>query len=188
MSKVGRKQIPVPQDVKIIAKGENLRVEGPAGVLNLGIPPQVEVVVEKDHLRVVPQKESRRARQLWGLTHTLVSNAVKGVREPFRRELEFEGLGYRVQKKGGNLIFQLGFSHPVEYQAPEGIDLEVVDKNKIVVSGVDKQLVGQAAAEIRGLRPPEPYKGKGVRYVGEEIKKKPGKAAKAGVGLGAEGG
>jgi large subunit ribosomal protein L6 len=188
MSKIGQKPIAVPEGVGVAQEGLKLAVKGPAGELSLSIPSPIEVVVEGDRVRVAPREDSRRARQLWGLTRTLIDNAVRGVKEPFRKELEFEGLGYRVEKRGRDLVFQLGFSHPIEYQAPEGVELEVVGKNKIAVSGVDKQLVGQTAAEIRALRPPEPYKGKGLRYVGEKIKRKSGKAVKAGVGLGGAGG
>lgn len=187
MSKIGKKPITIPEGVEVSVSGQRVKVKGPKGELSrkleLGIKPKVvngEIVVEA-------VSNSRLARQLWGLNRTLVKNMADGVTEGFRKELELVGIGYRAEKKGGGISLSLGFSHPVEFRPPEGITLEVADKTKIVVSGIDKQVVGQTAAQIRGLRPPEPYKGKGIKYVDEVIKTKPGKAGKVGTGFGTPG-
>jgi large subunit ribosomal protein L6 len=145
------------------------------------------VEIADGKVMVSPTGSSRRARQLWGLTRSLIHNMMVGVKEPFRKELGLTGIGYRAEKKGDDLLLSLGFSHPIEFKAPSGIKLEVVDKVKIIVSGADKQQVGQVAARLRSLKPPEPYKGKGFKYADEVIRKKPGKAGKAGASLGAEG-
>lgn len=187
MSKIGKKPVIIPEGVKVgVSQGE-IEVEGPAGRLRRELPPQLKVEVADGKVMVSPTSPSRRARQLWGLTRSLIQNMVVGVKEPFRKELELTGIGYRAEKKGDDLLLSLGFSHPIEFKAPEGIKLEVVDKVKIIVSGADKQRVGQVAAQIRGLKPPEPYKGKGFKYADEVVRKKPGKAGKAGASLGAGG-
>lgn len=187
MSKIGKKPVIIPEGVKVNISGREIKVEGPAGKLQRELPTELKVEVADDRITVSLGSTSRRARQLWGLTRSLIQNMVAGVKEPFRKELELTGIGYRVEKKGDGLSLSLGFSHPVEFKAPEGVELEVVGKGKILVSGVDKQLVGQVAAQIRSLKPPEPYKGKGIKYVDEVVRKKPGKPGKAGVALGAKG-
>lgn len=186
MSKVGKKPITIPDGVKVGVSGGEIEVEGPAGKLKREFPAKLKVEVIDDKVAVSSVGSSRRALQLWGLTRSLIQNMVAGVKKPFRKELELTGIGYRVEKKADGLSLSLGFSHPVEFKAPEGIELEVIDKAKIVVSGADKQLVGQVAAQIRSLKPPEPYKGKGFKYADEVVRKKPGKAGKAGATLGAE--
>ena len=182
MSKIGKKPIAIPAGVEIKIDGQTVRVRGPRGEIHRRLEREINAEVTDGKVVVTPRSNSRAARQLWGLNRTLVSNMVAGVTEGFRKELELVGIGYRAEKKGEGLSLSLGFSHPVEFSAPAGISLEVAEKTKITVEGIDKQLVGQTAAKIRALRPPEPYKGKGIRYVGEIVRKKPGKAGKVGAG------
>ena len=185
MSKIGKKPIAIPAGVEIKIDGQTVRVKGPKGEIRRRLEREIKAEVADGKVVITPRSNSRTARQLWGLNRTLVSNMVAGVTEGFRKELELVGIGYRAEKKGDGLSLSLGFSHPVEFPAPAGIVLEVVEKTKITVEGIDKQLVGQTAAKIRALRPPEPYKGKGIRYVGEIVRKKPGKAGKVGTGFAA---
>jgi large subunit ribosomal protein L6 len=184
MSKIGKQAIPIPESVEVVVRGQTVRVKGPKGELSRKLEHGIEAKVGGGEIRVQAVSPSRRARQLWGLNRTLIDNMITGVTEGFRKDLELVGVGYRVEKKGDDLVFSLGFSHPVEFKAPEGILLEVADRTKVAVSGIDKQLVGQTAARIRDLRPPEPYKGKGIKYADEVIKKKAGKAGKVGTGFG----
>jgi large subunit ribosomal protein L6 len=184
MSKIGKQPIKIPEGVDVKISGQAVKVKGPKGELSLKLEREIEPQIEDGKVVVKPVSKSRKARQLWGLSRTLISNMILGVTEGFKKELELVGLGYRVEKKGEGISLALGFSHPVEFDPPEGIDLEVPERTKILVSGIDKQLVGQVAAQIRSFRPPEPYKGKGIRYAGEVVKKKPGKAAKVGEGFG----
>lgn len=186
MSKIGKKPVSVPEGVEIKIDRQTVKVKGPKGEREQKISPQIRVSVVADQLVVEPGGSSRTARQMWGLTRTSIANMIEGVTEGFKKELELVGIGFRAEKKAGGISLSLGFSHPIEFRPPEGIELEVVDKTKIIILGVDKQLVGQTAAKIRGFRPPEPYKGKGVRYVGEEIRKKPGKAGKVGASIGVQ--
>ncbi len=187
MSKIGKQPIEIPEGVEVKINGPMVTVEGPKGKLSRKLEREVEAEVKDGKVLVKAVSPSRTARQLWGLNRALIKNMVDGVVKGFKKDLELVGLGYRVEKKGSDLVFSLGFSHPVKFESPEGITLEVPEKTKVSVSGIDKQLVGQTAARIRALRPPEPYKGKGIKYVDEVIKKKPGKAAKVGTGFG-EGG
>lgn len=182
MSRIGKKPITIPEGVEVTVSGQVVKVKGPKGELSLKVGRGIKVEVSEGKVVVQAASPSKSARQLWGLTRTLIKNMIEGVTAGFKKELELVGIGYRAEKKGEGISLSLGFSHPVEFKPPEGINLEVVDKTKIVVSGIDKQLVGQTAAQIRSLRPPEPYKGKGIKYVDEVIKKKPGKAGKAGAG------
>jgi len=184
MSKVGKKPIAVPQGVEVSVAGQTVKVKGPKGELSRKLEQGIKAEIQGNGVLVKAVSSSKRAHQLWGLNRTLVQNMIEGVTVGFKKELELVGIGYRAEKKGEDLSLSLGFSHLVEFKAPTGITLEVLDKTKIVVSGVDKQLVGQAASKIRALRPPEPYKGKGVKYADEVIKKKPGKAGKVGTGAG----
>ncbi len=184
MSKIGKQPIAIPDEVEVKIDGQTVIVKGPKGELFRKLEQGIKAKVLGNEVIVEKVSPSRTARQLWGLNRTLIKNMIDGVTEGFKKELELVGIGYRVEKKGEDLVFALGFSHPVEFKAPEGITLEVADKTKVTVSGIDKQLVGQVASRIRSLRPPEPYKGKGVKYADEVIKTKPGKAGKVGTGFG----
>ncbi len=155
-------------------------VKGPKGQLSQRILPVVEVAVDGGQVVVTRKRDDKPGRSAHGLTRTLVANMIDGVTKGFRKSLELQGVGFRVNKAGNDLNFSLGFSHPVTYAAPDGITFTVEGTNRVHVDGIDKQRVGQVAAEIRGLKPPEPYKGKGIRYVGEVVRKKLGKAGKAG--------
>ncbi len=179
MSRVGKNPIEIPAGVNIKIDGDNISVSGPKGELSLTKSPVVGVVQEDSQIKVFVKEETKDSNALWGLTRSLIANMVEGVSKGFEKKLEIEGVGYRVELKGNKLVFALGFSHPVEFEAPEGIKFEV-DKNVITVSGIDKCLVGQTAANIRKLKKPEPYKGKGIRYQGEVIRRKAGKKAVSG--------
>jgi len=174
MSRIGKQPIIVPKDVEVRIDKGRVITKGPKGELSQIIPFQLEVVLKDKELTIVPQKKRKETPALWGLFRSLIFNMIKGTTEGFEKKLEIEGVGYRVSLQGNKLILNLGFSHPIEVEAPEGIEFKV-DKNIITVSGADKQLVGQIAAEIRMKRKPEPYKGKGIRYVGEVIRRKAGK-------------
>jgi large subunit ribosomal protein L6 len=177
MSRVGKNPIPVPTGVTVDLKNNNIKVKGPKGELARTLHPDMIVKVEENVITVERPTESKPHKSLHGLTRTLVFNMVEGVSNGFKRELEIEGVEYRAELKGKALVMALGYSHPVRYEPAEGVEIEVADPKKITVLGIDKQKVGQAAAEIRGFRPPEPYKGKGIRYVGEQVRRKAGKAA-----------
>ena len=178
MSRIGRLPISVPAGVEVSVDGSVVQVKGPKGELTHTVPAPITVVVEDGTVQVSRPNDERESRALHGLTRTLISNMVQGVSEGFSKQLEIVGTGYRVQAKGANLEFALGYSHPVPFEAPDGITLSVEGANKVTVSGIDKQQVGQVAAKIRSLRLPDPYKGKGVRYAGEQIRRKAGKAGK----------
>lgn len=178
MSRIGKKTIVVPEGVTVTVADYSVTVKGPKGSMTQGVHPDIAVQVEEGLIRISPKKNTKRTPALWGLTRTLVANMVEGVTRGFRRDLEFEGIGFRVNSEGGNLHLQLGFSHPVKFPAPQGIIFSV-EKNVIGVSGIDKHLVGETAARVRSLKPPEPYKGKGIRYRGEVIRRKAGKKAVA---------
>ncbi len=177
MSRVGKNPIPVPAGVTIDLKGSHIRVKGPKGELERTLHPDMIIEVQPEVINVRRPSESKQHKSLHGLTRSLVFNMVEGVSNGFTRELEIEGVEYRAELKGRTLVMALGYSHPVRYEPAEGVEIEVPDPKKITVKGIDKQKVGQAAAEIRGFRPPEPYKGKGIRYVGEQVRRKAGKAA-----------
>jgi len=185
MSKIGKQPVAIPEGVTVKISGQMVKVKGPKGELSRKLEPGVKAEVAGDEVAVRAVSTSKTARQLWGLNRTLIKNMVEGVTSGFKKELELVGIGYRAERKDGGISLSLGFSHPIEFKAPAGITLEVTEKTKITVWGIDKQLVGQTAAKIRGLRPPEPYKGKGVKYADEVIKKKPGKAGKVGTGFAA---
>ena len=178
MSRIGKNPIEVPSGVDVNLSGAHISVKGPKGTLERELHPDMVVTVEGGTLTVSRPTEERRHRALHGLTRTLVANMVTGVTAGYAKVLEIQGVGYRAAAKGKDLEFQLGFSHPVHVSPPEGITFTVESPTRIVVSGLDKQLVGQVAANIRSLRPPDPYKGKGVRYEGEVVRRKAGKAAK----------
>jgi large subunit ribosomal protein L6 len=180
MSRIGKLSITVPGNVTVDVADSVVHVKGPKGELSQRILPVVAVKVEDGTVKVERTGDDKPARSAHGLTRTLVANMVEGVTKGFRKSLEIQGVGYRVNKAGEKLNLTLGFSHPVSIDAPEGVHFVVEGTTKIHVDGIDKQRVGQVAAEIRDLRPPEPYKGKGIRYEGEFVRKKAGKAGKAG--------
>ncbi len=180
MSRVGRKPIPIPSGVEVTVEGTLVRVKGPKGTLERRFHPDMKIAVEGNEIRVYRPSDARHHKALHGLTRALIANMVEGVTKGFEKVLEIHGVGYRAQLKGTALELSLGFSHPVVVEPKPGIEFEVQGRQDvIVVRGIDKELVGQQAAEIRALRPPEPYKGKGIRYRGEHVRLKPGKAGKA---------
>lgn len=179
MSRIGRKPVPLPSGVKVHVAGGRVEVQGPKGKLSVPLPSGIRV--EQKDKEMLASRESDEHRALHGLTRALLANAVHGVTEGFKRELDIVGVGYRAEVKGKNVVFSLGYSHPIEFPVPEGIQISVAQQTHVVVAGADKAQVGQVTANIRALRPPDPYKQKGVRKVGERLKKKAGKAgAKAG--------
>lgn len=178
MSRIGRKPIVIPAGVEVKIDGQNVTVKGPKGTLNSTVHPLITVKVEGAQIEVTRANDEKEARSVHGLTRTLISNMVVGVTEGFKKELEVLGVGYRVQKQGKDLVMTLGYSHPVIVSDTEDIKIEAPDPNKIIIHGIDKQKVGQFAAEVREKRPPEPYKGKGIRYAGEYVPHKEGKAGK----------
>ena len=178
MSRIGRKPIVIPAGVEVTVNGNKITVKGPKGTLNSNIHPIISVAVENGEVVVTRPNDEKTARSLHGLTRTLISNMVEGVTNGFKKELEVQGVGYRVAKQGKDLVMNLGYSHQVIMSENADITIEVPDANKIIIHGIDKQKVGQFAAEVREKRPPEPYKGKGIRYAGEVIIRKEGKAGK----------
>ncbi len=178
MSRIGNKPIAIPAGVDVKLNGNEITVKGPKGELKNTLRPEMEIVIENSEIIVKRPNDDQINRSLHGLTRTLIANMVEGVTEGFKKELDVNGVGYRVQKQGKNLVMNLGFSHQVIVEEPAGITIDVPGPNKIIVSGSDKQAVGQLAAQIREKRPPEPYKGKGIKYVDEHIRRKEGKAAK----------
>jgi len=183
MSRIGRKPISVPSGVTInVAENNYVTVKGPRGTLSQQMPPEISINQEDSTVMVVRPSDEKRHKALHGLTRSLLNNMVVGVSTGFQKVLEINGVGYRATKTGRNLTMALGFSHPVIVEAPEGIELTVGERNTVIVAGADKQLVGEIAANIRGLRPPEPYKGKGIKYSDETIRRKAGKAGKTGKG------
>ncbi|MCM2265115.1 MAG: 50S ribosomal protein L6 [Desulfuromonadales bacterium] len=175
MSRIGKKPIIIPAGVKVALNGQTVKVEGPKGRLERVLHDQVDVKLEADQITVNP-RNPKDGSSLQGLTRTLVANMVDGVTKGFSRGLEINGVGYRAELKGTTLNLALGYSHPVEYPLPAGVSAEVEKQTKITVTGIDKELVGATAAKIRSFRPPEPYKGKGIKYADERILRKAGKA------------
>ena len=178
MSRIGKAPVPVPSGVEIEIQPGLVRAKGSNGTLEAKFPDVILVTREDDQLVFTRTSEEREHRAFHGLARALVANVVHGVSQGFEKSLEIQGVGYRAQLQGSTLVLQVGYSHPVEMDAPEGITFEVTSPTKILVRGASKELVGQTAANIRKVRPPEPYKGKGIRYEGEQIKRKVGKAAK----------
>ncbi len=178
MSRIGKAPITVPSGVEVEIQGSQVAVKGPKGELDIEVAVGITVRQDGEEILVERSDDERRNRALHGLTRSLVNNMVLGVSEGFSKELEIVGVGYRAAAKGSALELQLGFSHPVNVEAPDGITFDVPEPTRIIVSGIDKQVVGQVAADIRSYRKPEPYKGKGVRYLGEHVARKAGKAAK----------
>ncbi len=178
MSRIGKKPIKIPSGVELKQDGGLFKVKGPKGELKRKLHPTMKVEIENGELQVVRPSEERKARALHGLTRSLINNMVVGVTEGFSKHINIVGVGYRVELKGKDLVLQLGYSHPINFPAPDGIQFEVDGKkNTIAVKGIDKEVVGQTSANLRMLRPPEPYKGKGVMYADERIIRKAGKAA-----------
>jgi large subunit ribosomal protein L6 len=177
MSRIGKEPVAIPDGVEASLEGRTLTVKGPRDTLTLQIHPDIAVEVSDGVVTVTRPDDEREHRALHGLFRSLIANMVTGVSHGYRRELEIVGIGYRAAARGKGLTLQVGYSHPVEVEAPEGITFEVPSPTRIVVTGSDKQLVGQVAANIRAVRRPEPYKGKGIRYAGEQVRRKAGKAA-----------
>jgi large subunit ribosomal protein L6 len=180
MSRVGRKIIPIPKGVQVTVSDSKLLVQGPKGKLETPVPPGIAFAVKGTELACTRTNDERQQRAFHGMARALANNAVKGVTEGFSKELDIVGVGYKAAVEGKKVVFSLGFSHPVEFPIPEGIKIAVDKQTRVTVSGIDRQQVGQVAAEIRSLRKPDPYKQKGIRYVGEVLKKKAGKAGATG--------
>ncbi len=178
MSRIGKKPITIPAGVDVKVEGSQVTVKGPKGELKNTFNADISIAVEGSEIIVTRPSDVKEHRALHGLTRTLIANMVEGVSNGYTKELEVNGVGYRVQKQGKNLVMNLGYSHQVIMPEIDGITIDVPNPNKIIISGADKQKVGQFAAEVREKRPPEPYKGKGIKYVGEYIRRKEGKAAK----------
>jgi len=175
MSRIGKRPIPLPAKVTVTIEGQTVTVKGPKGELSRTLPNEVEILLEGETVVVNRRNESRPARQRHGLCRTLVANMVEGVSQGFFRKLEIQGVGYRAAVQGKNLNLAMGYSHPVNIEPPEGISFAVEGTTNVTVSGIDKEIVGNTAARIRAVRPPEPYKGKGIRYAGEVVRRKVGK-------------
>lgn len=175
MSRVGKKPIPVPGKTKITYKDRIITVQGEKGTLTRAVHPEIDLEIENNIITVTMQQETKKNRALQGLTRSLVANMVTGVDQGFKRVLEINGIGYRATSTGSTIVFNLGFSHPINFDLPDGIAAEVDKNNTVTLSGINKELLGQTAASIRSLRPPEPYKGKGIKYAEEHIQRKAGK-------------
>lgn len=178
MSRIGKRPIPVPAGVEVKIDGQQVEVKGPRGQLAREFHPKVRITLEENQLVVSPVDESLEARAQWGLARTLLANMVEGVARGYEKQLELTGVGYRASKQGQKVVLTVGYSHPVEIDPPTGIQFEVPNPTNVVVRGYDRELVGQVAARIRSVRPPEPYKGKGIHYLGERIRRKVGKTGK----------
>lgn len=177
MSRIGKKPVVIPKGVDVSLSGNDIKVKGSKGELALSVHPEMAVKVEEGEIVVERPSDEKKHKALHGLSRSLIQNMVTGVSEGFAKTLEIIGVGYRAEMKGKTLNLALGYSHPVDFEVPEGVTIETPNQTTIVISGADKQAVGQAAAVIRGFRPPEPYKGKGIRYQGEQVRRKAGKTA-----------
>ena len=177
MSRIGKKPIALPEGVEVNLSGQSLTVTGPKGSLTSVLPREIAVEIENKTLKVIPKKEKQKTRALHGTLRAIIANNIEGVTKGWTKVLELVGTGYRAELSGKTLSLSVGYSHPVIIEAPEGIELQAT-KTEVTVSGIDKELVGQVAAEIRRIRPPEPYQGKGIRYQGDVVRRKPGKAAR----------
>jgi large subunit ribosomal protein L6 len=176
MSRIGKKPVPIPKGVEVTIDGNLVKVKGPKGALEVSLMEGITVEVADGQVKLDRADDERQTRAFHGLARALVFNATTGVSDGWSKDLDIIGIGYRAEKQAKTVVFNLGYSHPINYEIPEGIDIEVDGKaNRVTVSGIDRQKVGQVAAEIRGLRPPEPYKGKGVRYANERVRTKAGK-------------
>ena len=179
MSRIGKKPVPLPQGVTAQIEGQRVTVKGPKGEIGRTVHPELAIALESDTIVVRRPSDESRHKALHGLTRTLIANMVEGVTKGFAKSLEIQGVGYKAEPKPFGVQLVVGFSHPVPYHAPQGIKISVDNNVVLKVEGVDKELVGQVAAELRAVRPPEPYKGKGIRYVGEQVRRKAGKTAQA---------
>ncbi len=175
MSRVGKKPVSIPDSIKVTYTKRTFEVKGKSGTLTQEIHPAVDLKIEKDEINVIPSDSSRKTDAILGMTRSLVNNMVIGVSKGFERVLEINGIGYRAEAKGKTILFNLGYSHPIDFPLPAGVTAKVEKNNSVKLTGIDKQLVGQTAAQIRQLRPPEPYKGKGIKYAEEHIQRKAGK-------------
>ena len=180
MSRIGKHPVPVPPGVTVTIDGNNIKVKGPKGELERKINPEMKIALENGQVTVSRPSDEANHKALHGLSRTLVANMVEGVTKGFQKQLDITGVGYKAEARPYGLQLALGFSHPVEYKAPKGIKLSAPQPTQIIIEGANKEIVGQVAAELRGLRPPEPYKGKGIKYAGEVVRRKAGKAGKAG--------
>jgi len=178
MSRIGKRAVAIPTGVTASVEGQTVKMKGPKGALEAVLPREVAVTMDKGGVKVDPRNETKRARSMWGTSRTLVANLVAGVTKGFERKLEINGVGYKAEVAGDKLNMSLGFSHPIAYPLPKGISAKV-EKNILTLSGIDRELLGQTAAKVRSFRPPEPYKGKGVKYIEEYIKRKVGKTGAA---------
>ena len=177
MSRIGKIPVAIPKGVAVTVKGQTIEVKGAKGVLSRDVNKEIAVVVEDGAVHLKPQAQNDYVKALWGLNRVLLRNMIVGVTEGYRKELEVVGVGYKIELKGEDLNLTVGLSAPVLYKAPDGIRFNVENQVKVAIEGIDKEKVGQTAAEIRSIRPPEPYKGKGIRYVGEQLRRKAGKTA-----------
>jgi large subunit ribosomal protein L6 len=184
MSRIGRQPITIPEEVQLNLEGNRVFVKGPKGELREPTFPELDIKIKDQKVHITRKADDDKSRALHGLLRSLIANAIKGVMEGYKKHLELVGTGYRVKKEGENLVLTLGFSHPVIVKSIEGVSLEAKGQKEIIVAGIDKQRVGQVAANIRKLKKPEPYKGKGIRYKDEVVRIKPGKAAKVGAAQG----
>ena len=178
MSRIGKKPIEIPQGVEVEIKDGKVTVKGPKGELEKEVQPEIKVEKKEGKIFISPQRDTKRTKAFWGLYRALIFNMVKGVTQGYEKKLQIEGIGYKANLEGENLVLHIGFSHPVEIKQPQGINF-LIEKNIITISGINKELVGQTAAKIKKVRPPEPYKGKGIRYIGEVVRRKPGKKTTA---------
>ncbi len=178
MSRIGKKPIDIPTGTDINVREGEFKVKGPKGELSFQIRPEIDVIVKDNQIITSIKEETKQSNAFWGLTRSLIFNAVYGVTQGYQKQLEIQGVGYKARVEEGELVLEVGFSHLVNIKKPEGIDFSV-SKNIVTISGINKQLVGETTAQIRAVRPPEPYKGKGIRYVGEEVIRKVGKRAEA---------
>jgi large subunit ribosomal protein L6 len=182
MSRIGKEPIPLPQGIEVSIEGSDVRVKGPKGELSRSFHPNISISLKDNTIAVSRPSDDRLYRSLHGLTRSLIANMVEGVSKGFQKDLELVGVGYRAQQVGEKVVLQVGRSHPVEINPPPGVTLQVAAANRISVQGIEKELVGDVAAKIRAVRPPDSYKGKGIRYAGERVRLKPGKAGKIGAG------
>ena len=177
MSRIGKKPIVIPQGVTVTQSGQNIKVKGPKGELQNEFHPNISIAVNDNEINVTRPNDSKENKALHGLTRALLQNMVTGVTNSYQKTLDIVGVGYRAELKGKNLLINIGYSHPIYFMPPEGIDLQTPTQTQIVISGIDKQLVGMVASKIRSIRKPEPYKGKGIKYSDEQIQRKAGKTA-----------
>ena len=175
MSRIGKKPVSIPKGVTVTIEGQTVKVKGPKGELQRTLHADMTVKMENDSVSVTRPSDQKVHRSLHGLSRTLVNNMIEGVTNGFMKQLELQGVGYKAEAGGGGVKLTVGYSHPVQYKAPKGIQISVENNTLVKVEGIDKEVVGQVAAEIRKVRPPEPYKGKGIRYVGEHVRRKAGK-------------